>query len=335
MQTKSYQRTDVSIFKEILRKKFCPEDDKGASKKVLLEMIQRINEKEIIIDGLEIDKKKEQNNINVREFGFKENSDVKFDFVQDVFENKTKMVMTAKTIYELEDKIELPYPANNKGKLYLAFISDTFERLKIKAENVVSATNETKYIELYAKKNIQVAQRIFYDARMLLNRTQIKGDRNIIFLVFVQNVFIINVILYYQNMFSSFYNEKKMTKKSLKAELYDSVGMNIMMEPVAEYGKNEKEEELIEEERIFQWNGQVNVLATFFYDALNEKLSNKKMLLDADKEDIKYILNKFFVDKNGNAISKETIRTCLTDHRDEKRAKGKKRIDISKYSSLD
>ena len=332
MQTKSYQRDDVSVFNQILRKKFCPNDDSGASKKVLLEMVQRINKKEIKFKGLEIDKKEEQNKINILEYGYKESSDVKFEFVQDVFENKSKIILIPKKIYELEDKIELPYPPSHKAKLYLDFLSDTFERLKIKAVNVVRETHDTNNIELYAKKNIQMAQRIFYDARMVLNKTQIKGDRNIIFLVFAQNVFIINVILFYQNMFSSFYNEKKMTKKSLKAELYDSVGMNIMMEPVAKYGNAPKEEKNIDAGfKPIKWNGQINTLITYHYDFMNERLINKKTYFEASIEEMAEFIHRSFIDKNGNPINKNTIRICLQDYRDDKRVKGKKRIDISKY----
>lgn len=335
MKKKPHQRIDVSIFNEILKNKHCPEDDKESTKKVLLETIKKVYRVEIDIPGLDIDKKIELNKIDIREYGFKDKNDVIIEFVQDVFESKTKIILIPKTIYELEDKIELPIAINNKGKLYLAFMSDTFERLKVKAENIISETEETKHIELYAKKNIQMSQRIFYDARMVLNKMQSEGTKTEIFIVFVQNVFLINVILYLQKMFSAFYHEKLLTRKSLKTELYDSVGMNIFMEPVSEYGNVKKEAAPIEKERQLKWNGQVNVLATFFYDALNEKIGNKKMLLEADIEDIKYLLNKYFIDKNGNAISKETIRTCLSEYRDEKRAKGNKRIDISKYSSLD
>jgi len=333
MQTKSYHRDDVSVFNKILRKKFCPTDDRGASKKILLEMVQKINQKEIKFKGLDIDKKEEQGKINVLEYGYKESSDVKFEFVQDVFENKSKIVLIPKNIYELEDKIELPYPPNHKAKLYLNFLSDTFERLKIKSVNVVRETHDTKNIELYAKKNIQMAQRIFYDARMLLNKTQIKGDRNIIFLVFAQNVFLINVILYYQNMFSSFYNEKKMTKKSLKAELYDSMGMNIMMEPVAEYGHvpKKKEENIDIVFKPIKWNGQINTLIAYHYDYMNECLTNKKPYMETSIENMTEFIHRSFIDKNGKPINKNTIRMCLQEYRDDKRPKGKKRIDISKY----
>ena len=42
-----------------------------------------------------------------------------------------------------------------------------------------------------------------------------------------------------------------------------------------------------------------------------------------------------FVDKNGKPINRSTIRICMQEYREDKRAKGKKRIDISKYVMMD
>jgi len=334
MKRKAYHKIDVINFKEILKKKYSNIEEKKTTKKMLIEQIQNINNLEILIKGLEINKKKEIEKINIREYGFKESDDVKIEFVQDVFEAETRINLRPICVYELEDKIELPCSFNNKGKFYLDLISDTFERFKIKAENIITETDDITHIELYAKKNIQMAQRIFYETRMNLSNVQKKGQRTDVFIAFVQNVFLINVILYLQNMFSSFYHEKKMTKRSLKSELYDFVGMNIFMEPAAEYGNATKIEEGKKNINI-KWNGQVNQLITVFYDFINEKMPNKKMLLEASVDDISELLNSCFVDKNGKPISKSTIDTCMKEYREDKRVKGKKRIDISKYALMD
>ena len=316
---KPYQRTDVNVFREILKNKFCPDEEKGTSKKVLLEMIQQINKVEIKINGLNINKNSVIENINFKEFGIKERNDVKIEFIEDLFNDKTKMIIKSKVIYDLEDFVELPRPINNKQKQYLALMSDTFERIKIKAENILEETDEPKNIEIYANKNIQKIARIFYDAKILLQKVQRHNDQTNRFFLYVQNIFIINTILYFQKMFSAYYKEKNYSQNTLKSQLFDSVGINLFMEPTAEYGKQEEGDEYM------IWTGQINVLVTMYYDLMQKGLI---------KNDAKYVedyIYKNYRNKHGKRLSRATINTCLKEYRSEKRAPENKKIDISKY----
>ena len=321
---KPYQRIDVNVYKEILKNKFCPDDEKGSSKKVLLEMLQQINKFEIKIEGLNIDIKKELGKINFREFGFKERADVKIEFKEEVFDDNTKIVLKPKTIYELEDNIELPKHSNNKQKQYLALMADTFERIKIKAENILEETNEHKHIEMYANKNIQKILRIFYEAITVLTKLQKNKDNTDRFFVYVQTIFIMNSILYYQSMFSAYHKEKDYSKKTLKIELYDSVGPDLFMEPVVEYGK-QVDVDTVSEHKKIKLKGNINVLITAYYD-----LMKAGILEDDPKAMEDYIFNTY-LNKNGNPISRYTINTCLKEYRTEKRVTGTKRIKIPTY----
>ena len=68
---KQHQRIDVNILREILKKKFCTEKEKGYSKKVLLKIIQEINKVEIKLKGLKQNYKNEIKNLNFKEYGFR------------------------------------------------------------------------------------------------------------------------------------------------------------------------------------------------------------------------------------------------------------------------
>ena len=77
-----------------------------------------------------------------------------------------------------------------------------------------------------------------------------------------------------------------------------------------------------------QWNGNINVLATLFYDLSKKKLSNKRMALDTTPEQIKEFILTCFVDKDGRQFSKATIDTYFQEDKPEKKAKGSKKIDV-------
>ena len=95
---KPYQRINVNVFREILKNKFCPEEEQGTSKKVFLEMIQKINRVEIIIKGINLNRKKVINDINFNEYGYKDKIDAKIEIEEDVFEEKSIVILKPKTI---------------------------------------------------------------------------------------------------------------------------------------------------------------------------------------------------------------------------------------------
>lgn len=318
---KAYQRNDVDVFRKILTGKFCPDEEKGASKKVLLEMIQQINKIEIKLKRKSIDKNEVLKTINFNEYGFKEQKDVKISFSETLFE-ETLIVLQAKNIYELEDSIELPTPKGIKQKQYIALMSDTFERLKLKCEHILDETEQSSQIEFYVNRNIQKLSRTYYDAKTLLKKYRKEEEDNINqYFVYVQTIFIINSILYLQKIFSSFYNEKNYSQKTLKYELFDAVGPDILSESAAEYG-NTNEPESSQKIRL---TDNINVVITIYYEMMNQGVIEHSPQLVED------LIHNNYVSKSGKPINRLTIRTALKDYRPEKRAKGKKKLDISKY----
>ena len=313
---KTYLQIDVKVFKEILKGKYCPEEENGTSKQILLETIQNITKTIIKIKGLRIDKLKALENINFNAFGFKEKSDAKITFTETIFE-ETEIILQAKNIYELEENIALPTPRNHKQKQYLVLMSDVFERLKIKCENVIDETEKQEHIEIYVNKNIQNITRTFYEAKTLLAKIQKHKANKDWFFVYVQIIFIINTILYLQNMFSAYYKEHKNSKKTLVYELWEAVGPNMFMEPRVEYGNTQNKPS--EKVKLL---GNSNVIITNYYDLMDLGVieNNPKLVED-------HIYNNF-LNKKGEAISRATINTCLKEYRTEKRVSGKKRVAI-------
>lgn len=320
---KQHQRIDVNILREILKKKFCTEKEKGYSKKVLLKIIQEINKVEIKLKGLKQNYKNEIESLNFKEYGFRNANDIKIDVREDVFENKTIITLKPKAEYELEGILQLTAPSSYKHRNFIALMCDTYERIKIKADNIIDEVDNKDHIELYATKNIQKAVQIFFEAKAVLDKIHKRKDDSDKFFVYIQMLFIANIILYLQNIFASFYKEKQYSKRTLQSEIFDSINLDIAMEPTTEYGKKQVEEKPKRKKLI--WKKNINILITLHYDLYNDNS------YDAQTKDIENFIHDNYLNKQGKEISRETIRICMQKFRDDKRAKGKKRIDISNY----
>jgi hypothetical protein len=200
-------------------------------------------------------------------------------------------------------------------------MSDTFERLKLKCENILDETEQSSQIEFYVNRNIQKLSRTYYDAKNLLKKYRKEEEDNINqYFVYVQTIFIINSILYLQKIFSAFYHEKDYSQKTLKYELFDAVGPDILSESTAEYGNNETNKT-----RKIRITDNINVVITVHYEMMNNGI------IENDAQLVEDLIHNNYVSKSGKPINRLTIRTALKYYRPEKRAKGKKKLDISKY----
>jgi hypothetical protein len=79
-----------------------------------------------------------------------------------------------------------------------------------------------------------------------------------------------------------------------------------------------------------QFNGNVNQLVDLFYQLSRELFVNGKPYLDGNVNDIAKMIAYSFIDKDGNNLSIDTIKTILTPSREEKRPNNAKRIDVDK-----
>ena len=97
----------------------------------------------------------------------------------------------------------------------------------------------------------------------------------------------------------------------------------------------QEELQVVKEEKCnynkLQFNGNVNQLVDIFYQLNRELFINGKNYLDGNVNDIAKMIAYSFVDKDGNDLSIETIKTILTPSREEKRPNNAKRIDVDKF----
>ena len=85
----------------------------------------------------------------------------------------------------------------------------------------------------------------------------------------------------------------------------------------------QEELQVVKEEKCnynkLQFNGNVNQLVDIFYQLNRELFINGKNYLDGNVNDIAKMIAYSFVDKDGNKLSIETVKTILTPSREERR----------------
>lgn len=77
-----------------------------------------------------------------------------------------------------------------------------------------------------------------------------------------------------------------------------------------------------------QWRGNINQLITFFYDASTQVFLNGEPVLKASKSQIVRILSENFIQKDGDPVNPDTVKTIFTPSKEQKRPPFHKRISI-------
>lgn len=93
--------------------------------------------------------------------------------------------------------------------------------------------------------------------------------------------------------------------------------------------EKQSSQKILKKQGIFkklQWNGNINQLITFFYDAANQVKVNGQPILIGTNKDIVEVLTENFIQKDGSPINPDTIATLLSPSKELKRAPLHKRI---------
>ncbi|MBK9284049.1 MAG: hypothetical protein IPM51_06975 [Sphingobacteriaceae bacterium] len=77
-----------------------------------------------------------------------------------------------------------------------------------------------------------------------------------------------------------------------------------------------------------QINSNLNLVVDVFYQLMYEKRINGRPIISGTPNEVAEMISKMFIDKEGNEISQETVKTILKPSRIEKRPKGNVRLDV-------
>ncbi len=135
-----------------------------------------------------------------------------------------KAMVSPISVYPLLEDLNLPVPPDYRSKLHLSFFSDEFERMKIRAEKVLSGEFTETKIRLFATRNLQITRKLFHDTSILF-RTQATASVNEtnnsdVYIIYILNLFVIRAMVFYTKFFKPYIGEQPLSEESMREQLH-------------------------------------------------------------------------------------------------------------------
>lgn len=360
MSSQIKNRIEVNVYEEILNGNLRPYLDKYYNKNELDNLIKRAQTQSFLVSDDEFNFMDHLDYIDYKSYGFRDVHDFKIEYRKKVGIN-TEVFLIPTAIYEFQNcDFEFTNEASYKVKKFIELIGDNLERIRTKAEWVFENSSESVNLDIYSKKNIQRTNRLLFDAKKEMDFRRKKNDWETCQILFFLCEYLIQTILFFQEHFKIFLNNKSECKYKLYRELYQFcicgnlfkllnqlifeqtkpmdkslVEFNSDSNSIYNISKIIKGKTLSEidnnifvassgnyfEHKKLIWNGQINVLADVILQLTEASNPDGSMVLEASKDQLGDFLINNFLDKDGHPMSKHTLNTLLKPSRTDKRLK--------------
>lgn len=235
---------------------------------------------------------------------------------------------------------------------------DEFERIKIRACQLLNTQDEPNQLKQLALRNLRIAEYLLRETsafcQYLLFQENDNHKHSIYYIIDCLKKFIIKSIRFYHRLFNPYINKYYEQSKKLISNIDRTTSSNCIkyvLEDNFENYLNEatpiqgKQADQNALSLKIQWTGKINLLVSLFYD-LNEKgiikipepkksINNTKVSKAPNSAETNMNLVEFiyhnFLDSNGELLSKDTLRTYMNPNRPDKRSKRSQDLDIDKY----
>lgn len=348
-------RQEFSIYNEILHGYLQPLKPQLNDPELLSRLIEYANTRKVEIRKAFKHHDEIFTKINYTKLGYKQSDD--FIILKANMDSNGVLTITIipSKYYVLGDKMDndIEKPPCIKSKSYLQLIVDEFERIKIRAFNLLNTTEDPEHLKLRSLKNLRIAEYLLREssayAQYLQTHKNENKNQSLFYIYDCLKKFLIKSIRFYHRLFDPFItkfyaqSEKLINNidRSTSADCIKYIDQdnieNFLEEPLPEINKESVQDRALPKLR---WNGKINSLATLFYDLLekkmlttnrhNVKVSNDENLAGTDMDLVEFLYNNF-LDSNGDRLSKDTLRTYLNPGRPDKRSKRSKDLNIDKY----
>jgi hypothetical protein len=219
--------TGLKIYNEIINghlRPFLPENSKLSKIKHLV----REENTQTILRA--VDKKKVRqllDEMDLTIYGYRSMDDIILDIKVGPDGNIADVTIKPRKSYDLNDYIDIPPAPDQKSAFFLSLMADEFERIKIRSNKIMDNCDCDRKLSLYANKHIQKVKHIAHDARILyskiLDKEQFISDNSDIYILFVINLFLIRLIVYYRKFFKPFVSPVNESEEDLRLEFYHSL----------------------------------------------------------------------------------------------------------------
>ncbi len=338
------QTVDFTIYKQVNRGSYNPVTISKQNSKSALCLVRSAN---TCVVCSAADKETAEKYINAYDliaFGYLSSNDIEITYTHNDKLKIYQAVITPRTIYSLNDDISLPDPFNDKGKIFLDFFTDEFERIKIRAEHFVYSGFSNKKISSFACRNLQILRKLFHDSQMTFNK-MCPGNQSDLYIIYILNLFIIRCIVFYTQFFEPYLNKEPLDEQSLRNSfhkemprkpkypwlfvhhpiLYEDLDVDSIPSQVLDknpvYQKpilTEIPDDLLKEaldlislKGFIQLNCKKNVFLAEMFKMAYEKDSNGKSIFTAERKKLLKLLSFIVTDEEGNLLNPNTISSVI------------------------
>lgn len=217
----------LNIFNEIANgrlRPFLPENSKISKIKHL---VRDENTHTVLksVDKKNVDRLLDEMDLTI--YGYRSMEDISINIETNADGKIADVTIRPRKPYDLNDYIDIPPAPDQKSVFFLNLMADEFERIKIRSNKVLESTDSLEKLSLYANKHIQKSKQIAHDARIAFSKIQDKGafitDNSDVYILFVLNLFLIRLIVYYRKFFKPFVVPVNESEEDLRLEFYRSL----------------------------------------------------------------------------------------------------------------
>jgi hypothetical protein len=359
MITMFENKIDIRLFPEFIDGNLKSTKTEFNTIRKLSNLIKENQTRRIVLADKEIKSFNNKLKPDLRFYGFKSVDDYNIKDKNALPGGSVEFHIIPNKIYTLKEYHEVPKYNSKKLNTFIALILDEYERIKIRAEHKHDLLTSERDLNLYCKKNIQKAKKVFNEALNCMNGATGRRSLEDFYIYFILCQILIKTILFYQKQFFHFINFKLEKEQSLYAKLYtkalngkldilfklalgefsdseslfksSSDGLWKVSNSEIDLNTNSKSNHynLKQDEKII-WYGQVNALVDAFEQIANAQDADGTRLCVVSLDQLQDLICNNFYDSEGKPIKPNTVKTILNPKRIDKKLNkdSDKRIDM-------
>jgi hypothetical protein len=196
---------EFNVFKQVIRGPFNPVAQPKAAFKSTISIVRSANSYVVFSALTKEDTVRSVISSDHNALGYHSQEDFEIEYRFNEQLKAFEAVVKPRIVYTLSEDISLPEAPDNKSKIFLDFISDEFERLKIRAEKIFLTALNVEEIHYYDSRNLQYLRKIFHDSPIYFNalctRPEAKSQPGDLHVIYALNLFVIAVLYFILSFF--------------------------------------------------------------------------------------------------------------------------------------
>lgn len=214
---------DFAVYRQVVRGAYNPVTVTKPFIKSALSLVRSANTCVVCSAANKTDAERYISSANLTSYGYHSTDDLELSYVFNDKLNVYNAVVLPRIVYPLCEDISLPDPPGEKAGIFLKFIADQFERVKIRSEHMMDSGSPVFVLRSYACRNLQILRKLFHESRIAFYKhsssTSAIVKQDDLYIFYILNLFIIRCIVFHTKFFSPYLKEDPPSESDLRNTL--------------------------------------------------------------------------------------------------------------------